>query len=231
MKSTRSNRHIIVGVIIVIIGLTLLVNNLGLMPYWLDDLLFSWQTILIALGLLALFSKDNKTPGIVLITIGAVFLIPEFFFVDARLLWPAAIIVVGLAIMFRARSKDYDYSDLKFDRSSGDYIDLLNIFSGGESLITSKNFKGGKITAIFGGSELNFMNADLDPKGAVMDIITIFGGATFLVPSDWEVVLDVQPIFGGFSDKRHMSTITDPDKKLIIKGLVLFGGGEIKSYK
>ena len=38
-------------------------------------------------------------------------------------------------------------------------------------------------------------------------------------------------IFGGIEDKRRMQTITGPpEKTLILKGTVLFGGIEIKSY-
>jgi len=38
------------------------------------------------------------------------------------------------------------------------------------------------------------------------------------------------PIFGGFSDKRikDPNRVYEEDKLLLIKGLVLFGGGEIK---
>jgi hypothetical protein len=44
------------------------------------------------------------------------------------------------------------------------------------------------------------------------------------------VQVEVVSIFGGFSDKRHSSTI-DRDKKLIIKGVAIFGGGEIKTHE
>ena len=44
--------------------------------------------------------------------------------------------------------------------------------------------------------------------------------------------IDVVSIFGGFSDKRH--DFTDESKKenkeLHIKGLLMFGGGEIKNF-
>ena len=59
----------------------------------------------------------------------------------------------------------------------------------------------------------------------------MFGGGTFYVPSDWSVKADVTAVFGGFSDKRrtNIENTTDPEKVLHIKGMVLFGGGEIKT--
>ena len=50
------------------------------------------------------------------------------------------------------------------------------------------------------------------------------------LPVDWEVVIKTVTIFGGFEDKRTKAQTEISDKKiLIIKGLVLFGGGELKN--
>jgi len=38
-------------------------------------------------------------------------------------------------------------------------------------------------------------------------------------------------MFGGVEDKRpHQSIVTNPDKVLVIKGSVVFGGIEIQNY-
>jgi hypothetical protein len=46
-------------------------------------------------------------------------------------------------------------------------------------------------------------------------------------------VIEITPILGGFSDSRKMrgDVIRDNTRSLTIKGTVMFGGGEIKSYK
>ena len=47
---------------------------------------------------------------------------------------------------------------------------------------------------------------------------------------NWDVKIDVIAIFGGFSDKRrNMTTSSEGDRRLVIKGIAIFGGGEIKS--
>lgn len=104
----------------------------------------------------------------------------------------------------------------------------MSIFGGGDLNNSSDNFKGGRITAIFGGSEINLMSAIPSAEGSVIDVFLLFGGSTLIVPNDWQVKSEVSAIFGGLSDKRLTSNIQD--KQLIIKGLVLFGGLEIKSY-
>ena len=105
------------------------------------------------------------------------------------------------------------------------------MFGGGDVKITSNNFKGGKVTAIFGGSNYYFDGAQLSAENNVVDLFYMFGGGTFHVPADWTIKSDVTAVFGGFSDKRRttLETTTDPNKVLYIKGFVMFGGGEIKT--
>jgi hypothetical protein len=59
----------------------------------------------------------------------------------------------------------------------------------------------------------------------------VFGGCKLIVPADWEIKVEVNAVFGGFSDKRlNLPTITEKSGKiLIIKGVAVFGGGEITS--
>ncbi|MCB0752810.1 MAG: hypothetical protein KDC52_15170, partial [Ignavibacteriae bacterium] len=87
-----------------------------------------------------------------------------------------------------------------------------------------------KLTAIFGGSEVHFENSLLAKGKNEIDIFSMFGGYTIYVPQDWNVIIDVVAIFGGLSDKRikDPNRVYEDDKILIIKGLVLFGGGEVK---
>jgi predicted membrane protein len=75
------------------------------------------------------------------------------------------------------------------------------------------------------------LDADLTPGENVIDMFTLFGGSTLVVPRNWEVKVEITSIFGGFDDKRmyeKQETSAD-DKILIIKGLAIFGGGDLKS--
>ena len=52
-----------------------------------------------------------------------------------------------------------------------------------------------------------------------------------IVPSNWTVQSEAVTIFGGMEDKRTVAEGENRDKLLLIKGTVLFGGIDIKSYK
>jgi len=59
----------------------------------------------------------------------------------------------------------------------------------------------------------------------------MFGGTKLIVPEDWEVKSDALSLFGGFSDKRQeQPTNSEVKKILLVKGIVLFGGVEVKNF-
>src|SRR5690606_24157016 len=99
-----------------------------------------------------------------------------------------------------------------------------DIFGGSNKNILSKNFKGGNVVNIFGGSDLNLSQADIKGK-AVLEITAIFGGTKLIVPSNWDVRPEIVTVFGGIEDKRQISPASEtPEKILVLKGTVIFGG-------
>jgi predicted membrane protein len=175
-------------------------------------------------------------------------------------LWPVILIAIGLFFIFRSRSgpgrhcfqkKNSDgkqgndvnekedtgnpfidvESSMHTSTSEDDFIDTTSIFGGAKKIILTKNFKGGDIVNIFGGTELNLTQADINGT-AVLELTTIFGGTKLVIPSNWSVKSsEVVTIFGGIEDKRQMSAATTevPEKTLVLKGTVVFGGIDIKS--
>ncbi|SFO56479.1 hypothetical protein SAMN04488519_108128 [Algoriphagus ornithinivorans] len=114
--------------------------------------------------------------------------------------------------------------------SYSDRVNIDAIFSGVNKRVLSKNFQGGKLTAAFGGIDLNLSQADLN--GVVtMQVDVIFGGMKLIVPPHWDVRTEVTNIAAGVEDKRiYRQSEVDPDKVLVLRGTILFGGLEIKSF-
>jgi len=193
--------------------------------------LFSWEMILIVLGIILISTRDNKLSGWILLTIGLVFLIPDMLYIPypvRRLFWPVILIIIGLLIIFRSTGVA---KSINAGTAKTDYIDDFAILGGGDRIVTSENFKGGKVTALFGGSKIDLTKAKLAPGQNVIDVFCMFGGSTLIVPENWNIKVEVVSILGGFSDKRTVRTETTMDvgKEIVIRGVVMFGGGEIKN--
>jgi hypothetical protein len=111
-----------------------------------------------------------------------------------------------------------------------DYLDAVSVFGGIKKTILSKDFKGGDIVNIFGGAELDFTQADINGR-VIIDITQIFGGTKIIVPSHWQVVSDIAAVFAGFDDKRMKNTASpNSDKILVLKGVSIFAGVDIRSF-
>ena len=230
-----TNNRALVGVVLVLAGLFLVIRNTGFFPEFIDNVIFSWPMLLVAIGLVMTLGATEKTGGIIVMAVGGFFIIPLVFretFHMYNMFWPSIFIIIGIIFIVSRRGR-WNRANLNSKGIIGDdYIDYVNIFSGGERQIVSQNFKGGKITAIFGGIELDLTQANLAQGVSELEIACVFGGATLIVPSDWHVTIEVTPVLGGFSDSRKLSPgrTVDASKHLVIKGAVVFGGGEVKSY-
>lgn len=240
-QNSNTSARLIAGLILIVLGGLFLLDNYGIIYFSLPSFLFHWEYILISIGLFILVTSNNKTAGIILIAIGVFNLFPEF--------WPLILVGLGIYIILKRNNAKpnlgtsrnmaegetqnnftSESSNTSSSNSLQDSIDDVSIFGGGTKNFSSKNFTGGKMTAIFGGSDVHLENCTLAHGRNELDLFVMFGGYEIFVPQDWNVVVDVIPIFGGFSDKRMKdpNRVYEDDKILVIKGMVLFGGGEVK---
>ncbi|HPT15298.1 MAG TPA: DUF5668 domain-containing protein [Bacteroidales bacterium] len=237
-KSRRHNRDmfrpksLIFGLLVITAGLLLMAKNTGFLTPEVSHIVFSWEMLLIAIGLVNLFSHRSIISGLILILIGGFFLLVDFYnlpFNFWNLLWPVLIILVGLSMIF-GFSRACRYQNSKNSgTSSENFFEDIAVFGGGERKVVSNSFEGAKMVAVFGGSKIDLTRCTLAPGQPVIELVAVFGGSTLIIPADWNVKIEVFNIFGGYADKRMPSQV-DPSKTLVIKGVTIFGGGEIKSY-
>ena len=121
------------------------------------------------------------------------------------------------------------------DRS--ERISMFAVWSSVRRTSAASPFRGGDITAIMGGGQLDLRLATIPPgEEAILDIVAVMGGVEILVPSGWEVSTPIFPFMGGVEDKRFPPLPADPNAvrkesggRLVLRGLVMMGGVHIKS--
>ena len=230
------------GIIIVVAGLVLLVDKAGAdLPNWVT----SWPMIPIVAGLFHGARNNFKSwQWLIPVGIGLLFLtgeIIEDYSMD-RFFWPIIIITIGLVMIFRPRRSQNSWNSWRkkgreieagvlAENLEGDFVEAVTIFGGTKKVIISKNFKGGEAVTVFGGTEVNLTQADVQDR-AVLELVQVFGGTKLVVPSNWKIhTEEVVCIFGGIDDKRIPTTLTaDTNKTLVLKGMCMFGGIDIKSF-
>lgn len=238
------------GILVVVAGSLFLARELGAdIPHW----VFTWKTFLIALGLLIGVKHNFRNAWwFFLIAIGGISLLGDVY-PDMNIkpfIWPVLIILFGLIIIFKPRGKfkHKRHWDKFHNRRHGfnsrrnecftnettseeDLVDFTTFMGSVKKNILSKNFKGGEITNVFGGSEVNLSQADID-KTATLELTNVFGGTRLIIPANWEIHSELVSVFGNIEDKRPIQPKlnSEPEKVLVLKGNTFMGGIEIKSY-
>ena len=255
-EGKNSSSRLWTGVIILAVGLVFFLRNFGIdIPDW----IVSWHMLLIAIGLLIGYKRNFNGGGwLIMVLVGVYFTLQEITYFDlSKYAVAVGFIIAGLFLILRPKSnfshkqrrnkkrwkdKVARFDDLDqempveeqpagFDNyDKNDILDSVNVFGGSHQNVYSKNFKGGDVIAIFGGADINLTQADFKEE-ITLDIVAIFGGAKIIIPPGWQVKSEVTAIFGGLDDKRAIAPANDgPRKIVIIKGVALFGGVDIRNF-
>lgn len=240
MNKQTDVKKLALGLVILTAGVLFLFNRLDMIPSNVADHIFSWQMILIAIGIVSIAGHKNNIGGWVILAVGGFFLLTDIYVMPTTfhdIFWPMLIIVIGLVILIKGRSGKSGFPSVHQGASNHDgnsddtSFEDVSVFGGNKKGYRIKNLRSGKVVAIFGGSELDLRECVLSDEGTVVEIFTMFGGTTLIIPKDWKVKSDVVSIFGGFDEHSQMAVTDSTEEKTVyVKGMAIFGGGEIKRY-
>lgn len=235
-----SSTRTVLGIVLIVLGFLFIADNFFIIPFHISRFVISWPVILMIVGIIIVANSRNNTFGYILICVGLIWLISRYTHIPFNILfrnyWPIILIIIGLLILFHR--KEPSYSTGHPGTSAGaahsiseDYIDESAIFSSTTKKVMSKNFLGGKLTCIFGGIDLDLREAELAKGSSTLDIFTLFGGTDIIASNNQKIIVSITSIFGGFDDKRYFvkDAGTDEDRVLVLKGMVIFGGGDLKN--
>lgn len=196
-------------------------------------------TAVLILGVYWLSKSNARERSIVpwfVIGIGALMIIAQFDLFGltfSDLFVPLWLAVIAFFILKPKEllPKRLNASDDELDQSF-DKINLIAFMGGGELHYQSDELQGGDIIAIMGGYEIDFREADMLEDSMELNLICFMGGVEIKIPPHWEVIKQgAVCIMGGFSVKSECRAedLDLPRKQLIIRGIALMGGGEIKN--
>jgi len=223
----NTNSKLVIGGLLIILGLIFFLETSGVLPLLNlnagDVIGYLWPAALLGVGIKMMLDK-NTASAILFLSIGFIFLFTKLFSWNFfAVLWPVAIIAIGLSMIFKKESTHMNL-DKKYDES--DKVSEALIFWGVDKRMDSKAFKGGDISAIFGGGKLDLRDAKVHKDGAKLTINAIFGGVEVLVPKDCKIVTSGTGVMGGWESKIASREAKSP--VLEITGTAIFGGVEVK---
>ena len=195
--------------------------------------------------------------GAILAGIGTLLLLRNLnvFWISFRHVWPVVLVALGVYLVWRAkgprpgepgsgsgdspgqRAHDGAMAGLEATRdlrepappSGVDRLSEFAMFGGGDRMIRSTAFRGGTVTAIMGGFDIDMRDARMAGDSATIEVFVAMGGIDLKVPESWTVVLDITPFMGGANYRKGGSPAgAGPQKVLTITGFVFMGGVDVK---
>jgi predicted membrane protein len=248
--------RVVAGFVLIALGLLFTLDSFNIIDA--GSLGDYWPLFLIVPGVVS-FAWPRKNAdrfwGAVLIGLGTLFLLRNLgiFWISFRHVWPVILVALGIYLIWRAidaRKADGPMSGpgggLPLDGTAPGLlpgegargpaptgVDRLNefaMFGGGDRMIRSSAFRGGNVTAIMGGFDIDLRDALMDGDAARIEVFVMMGGIDLKVPESWTVVIDVTPFMGGadYRPGNRRAPADGPPKVLTISGFVFMGGIDVK---
>lgn len=242
---------LVLGIGVILLGAVLLLDQVPALHqvHLLERLKPLWPLILVAVGAVRIREGRRSAHGWILVALGLVLLAKTLGHgAIAALIWPAVLLCCGIVLVRhslreRRLASGPDITS-GFEAGSGpgfepgpdtgfaaseDSFTGTAILTGIKRRLGSQAFRGGEITAICGGFDLDLRQVRMAGDQARLEVFLLFGGGGLRVPEDWEVELQATTIAGGVSDKGAPAPAgPGPRPRLVITGLILFGGCEVQ---
>jgi len=217
--------QLVMGLLIVVVGMLFTLENVGVIDA--HEYLRYWPVGLIAVGLLKLWQGSGAIfGGFIFVFVGVWLLLQAMGIVTVSLwnLWPMLLVFAGASMVWRGM---HGGSAERATADAHSTVSAMAVLAGINRGNTSKTFRGGDLTAVFGGCQIDLRQAAIEDE-AVIDVFAMWGGIEIKVPENWSVSGRVTPILGGYEDKtRRVADGTN--QRLLVRGLVIMGGVEIKN--
>jgi hypothetical protein len=247
----RLRMRILLGMALAVLGLLFTFDNLGILDAE-DYLRFGWPVALIAYGTLNLVGTrtgGGKLWGTAALVAGIALMGQRLGLWNAELraFAPLLLVLLGGYIVWQSMRSDgktgaetsrewrSTYHDWAHDHAtasaptvdSGESISAVAVLAGIDRRVTSTAFRGGELTAVLGGGQIDMREAVPAGGQAVIDVFAVMGGLEIKVPDSWVIEVRATPVLGAIRDTRPPASVAGP--RLIVRGMVFLGGVEFKS--
>lgn len=225
---SRVTGRLVFGLVITLLGVVFLLDQLGVVSSRQVLRYFPAIPLVLGLMLLAGVGVRRHLPGGLLLTFfSGWFLLRALgvLFMDPWGLWPVVLLILGGWIVVAALRGPAPRAAVERGAST---LNAFALWSGSSRKVVSEDFRGGEVTAIMGGHEIDLRPARMTDGTAVIDLFVWWGGVEIRVPEDWKVTNETLPLLGGIEDSTRVPQ-GQASGHLVLKGAVIMGGVEVKN--
>lgn len=239
-RSRSSSGPVVIGVIFLVLGVALLLDTMRVVSFDVWGILHTWWPSILSVWAIARLATRNGSflGNTILFAVGVLLQLSSLDIIDGfwSAFWPIIFIMSGLSLLRSSlRRKGSLSSTQPSENAEGlpyerDFLEMSAVMGASSTRVTSKQFKGGTVSSIMGGLEIDLRSAEIDGNVAVLEVTCVMGGVEIRVPPHWTVQVKGTPILGGIDDETNKyrdDNVVGPT--LILDATVVLGGVEIKT--
>ncbi len=212
------------GLVLIAVGLVFTLDSAGVLRT--DGLARWWPLLLIGVGIVKVRQPredGQRAAGVAFLLLGGLLQLTSILTFGSS--WTLLLVGVGLFLLWqgvegpRAEAATVSESPYLSDMALIGYLKRSH---------QSADFRGGSITAVMGGVELDLRKAVLTSGTAYVDVVAFWGGIEIKVPAGWTVDARVVPVMGAFENKVDSPSVSG-GPRLVLRGHAIMGAVVIGS--
>jgi hypothetical protein len=216
---TGPKGRLALGLVFILTGLLLTLEQAGL--FNLDGVGRLWPLFFVGIGYVKWrqpLEDGQRALGVALLGGGGFFLLISLLSWGRA--WPLALVLMGALLLWQAVERPPAPEPAP---PPSPYVSELALVGGLKKVLRAPDLRGGYITAVMGGIELDLRQSGILGGTVTLDVIAFWGGIDLKVPADWSVEGLVVPIMGGFEDKTKALVASDKAPRLVVRGYAVMG--------
>jgi predicted membrane protein len=216
------------GLLLMLAGVALTLEQFRVVDA--ERVLVFWPLAIVAFGLVVLGRRSDahrRFWGAFWIFVGTWLLLNSLRIVTVpvwALFWPVVLTAIGTGLVIKALRRGGGVPRPVPARAEN----LVAVFGEASRRLEHRPFDGAYLTSFLGNCRLDLRQSIIaDGAAQAVEVVGMFAEVRIIVPSHWDVVLDVTPILGEVND-RHAPARTDSTSaatapRLVVRGTIVLG--------
>jgi len=211
--------RMLVGLALITLGVILTLSQIGVLN--LEGIGRWWPLLIVGVGIVKArqpIEDGQRAVGVALLFVGGwVLLIGLLSWGSA---WPLLMVLIGAFLLWQAIARRTTSAEPAL---ASPVVSEFAFMAGVKRRVRVADFRGGFVTAVMGGVELDLRQSRIDTAPVTLDVVALWGGLELKVPVDWKVETRVVPFMGGFEDKSKSIGASDASPRLVVRGYAVMG--------
>jgi predicted membrane protein len=185
-----------------------------------------WPLLLIGVGIVKVRQPredGQRAAGMAFLLLGGLFLLTGILHSSSA--WSLLMVAIGVLLL---RQGVEGPRSAAVAISESPYLEDMALIGYLKRSHPSVDFRGGSVTAVMGGVEIDLRKAALTSGTAYLDVVAFWGGIEIKIPAGWTVDARVVPLMGAFENKVDSPSVAG-GPRFVVRGHAIMGAVVIGS--